>query len=294
MKLDNLPWILLTIAVGSAIAAPVSRVVKMTQMPQLVALFNGVGGGAAALVALLELPHSESPWTGLAIAFTVLVGAVSFSGSCDHVREAAGADADPADHVPRPAGRHGARARRRPRQRRLRDRDQHSLVALLVLLGLGLVTGVLLVLPVGGADVPIVISLLNAFTGRHGRRIRSRARQRPAARRRHPGRRLRNDPDARDGRRHGAQRHRHHLRRVPGRIDRGIDRGVRPAGALVDGRGRRDPARLRAERDRGPRIRPRRRAGAARDGRAGHDPRGEGHPRSSSASTRSPAACPGT
>ena len=55
MKLDNIPWILLTIAVGAAIAAPVSRLVKMTQMPQLVALFNGVGGGAAALVAGLEL-----------------------------------------------------------------------------------------------------------------------------------------------------------------------------------------------------------------------------------------------
>ena len=46
MKIDNLPWILLTIAVGSAIAAPVSRRVQMTQMPQLVALFNGVGGSS--------------------------------------------------------------------------------------------------------------------------------------------------------------------------------------------------------------------------------------------------------
>src|SRR4029450_13202944 len=43
MKLDNIPWILLTIAIGAAIPAPVSRLVKMTQMPQLVALFNGVG-----------------------------------------------------------------------------------------------------------------------------------------------------------------------------------------------------------------------------------------------------------
>ena len=53
----------------------------MTQMPQLVALFNGVGGGAAALVALLELGHTEDPWVRVAIVFTLLVGAVSFAGS---------------------------------------------------------------------------------------------------------------------------------------------------------------------------------------------------------------------
>jgi NAD(P) transhydrogenase subunit beta len=164
MRLENLPWILLTIAVGSAIAAPVSRVVKMTQMPQLVALFNGVGGGAAALVALLELPHSESPWSGLAIAFTVLVGAVSFSGSC--ITFAKLQELMPTRPITFPG---------QPVVMALVLAGAlvsggfviatHSLVALIVLLGLGLVTGVLLVLPVGGADVPIVISLLNAFTG---------------------------------------------------------------------------------------------------------------------------------
>ena len=81
VKLDNIPWILGAIVVGSGIAAPVARRVQMTQMPQLVALFNGVGGGAAALVALLELPHTDDPWVRLAIVFTLLVGAVSFAGS---------------------------------------------------------------------------------------------------------------------------------------------------------------------------------------------------------------------
>ncbi len=64
---------------------PAARRVQMTQMPQLVALFNGVGGGAAALVALLELSTSsgrtDDKGNLLAVAFTVLVGAVSFSGS---------------------------------------------------------------------------------------------------------------------------------------------------------------------------------------------------------------------
>ncbi|HAA79830.1 MAG TPA: NAD(P) transhydrogenase subunit beta, partial [Microbacteriaceae bacterium] len=51
-ELHNVGWILLVIGVGSIISVPASRMVKMTQMPQLVALFNGVGGGAAAIVAL--------------------------------------------------------------------------------------------------------------------------------------------------------------------------------------------------------------------------------------------------
>jgi NAD(P) transhydrogenase subunit beta len=164
MKIDNLPWILATIAVGSAIAAPISRRVQMTQMPQLVALFNGVGGGAAALVALLELPHSESPWSSLAIAFTILVGSVSFAGSCITF----------------------AKLQELMTTRPVTFPGQPVIMALvvlgalaagaylvitgqfwvaLVLLGLGLIAGALLVLPVGGADVPIVISLLNAFTG---------------------------------------------------------------------------------------------------------------------------------
>ena len=80
-KLENIPLIIAAIAVGSAVAVPVARRVQMTQMPQLVALFNGVGGGAAALVAVLELGHNEDPWVRLAVVFTMLVGAVSFAGS---------------------------------------------------------------------------------------------------------------------------------------------------------------------------------------------------------------------
>jgi H+-translocating NAD(P) transhydrogenase subunit beta len=163
-RLDNIPWILGAIAVGSAVAAPVARRVQMTQMPQLVALFNGVGGGAAALVALLELPHTDDPGVRVAIVFTLLVGAVSFSGSLvtfAKLQELM---------TTRPVVFSG-----------LPVIMAVSLLAgiaasvtvvftgaaglAVVLLALGLITGVLLVLPVGGADVPIVISLLNAFTG---------------------------------------------------------------------------------------------------------------------------------
>ncbi|WP_426300889.1 NAD(P)(+) transhydrogenase (Re/Si-specific) subunit beta [Arthrobacter sp. R-11] len=164
VHLDNIPWIVGSIAVGSAVAAPVARRVKMTQMPQLVALFNGVGGGAAALVALLELAHSEDSWMRVAVVFTLLVGAVSFAGSAitfAKLQELM---------TTRPVVFPGL-----PVVMALvllaavgtgvgvvLSGSQALAVGLLLL---GLAAGVLLVLPVGGADVPIVISLLNAFTG---------------------------------------------------------------------------------------------------------------------------------
>ena len=244
--------ILVAIAVGTALGVPAARRVAMTQMPQLVALFNGVGGAAAALVAALELTGdsgSPSYTAAIAGAFTVLVGAVSFSGSVRHVRQAAGADDHPAGRLP---GRPAADGRR-PR-------------AVGVGLGVGVVrrrprlagvaagcwccsawsrslVGVLFVLPVGGADVPIVISLLNAFTGLDRRGQRLRARQRAAAGRRHAGRRERHDPDPDDGRGDGPVDREHPVRRVQGRLDRRLDRGEQPAGALGQRGGRRDPAR---------------------------------------------------
>ncbi|MCC2659656.1 MAG: transhydrogenase subunit beta [Arthrobacter sp.] len=164
MRLDNVPWILGAIAVGSGVAAPVARRVKMTQMPQLVALFNGVGGGAAALVALLELPHAEDTWVRVAVVFTLLVGAVSFAGSAvtfAKLQELM---------TTRPVVFPGLPALMAAVL--LAAVGAATAVVLggwlalaLVLLLLGLLAGALLVLPVGGADVPIVISLLNAFTG---------------------------------------------------------------------------------------------------------------------------------
>lgn len=174
-ELDNLAWILGVIAVGTIIAVPASRLVKMTQMPQLVALFNGVGGGAAGLVALLELEHSTTVGAFTAVAFTVLVGGIAFSGSVVTFLKlqelmptrpiifaghaiviialliaglAAATIIVLDDAVLASLG--------------LVDARGPAAIAGLVI---GLALGVLLVLPVGGADVPIVISLLNAGTG---------------------------------------------------------------------------------------------------------------------------------
>ncbi|GAC1451216.1 MAG: NAD(P)(+) transhydrogenase (Re/Si-specific) subunit beta [Pseudarthrobacter sp.] len=162
--LENIPWIIGAMAVGTAVAAPVARQVKMTQMPQLVALFNGVGGGAAALVALLELSHNEDPWVRLAIVFTLLVGAVSFAGSgvtFAKLQELM---------TTRPVVFPGlpvvmAAVLLAAVGTAVAVVLTGSLALAVLRLLLGLAAGALLVLPVGGADVPIVISLLNAFTG---------------------------------------------------------------------------------------------------------------------------------
>ena len=171
LEMDNLVLILVAIAVGTLGGAYGARRVQMTQMPQMVALFNGVGGGAAALVALLELEvivgegSSDVGWFVLvATAFTVVVGSVSFAGSV--VTFAKLQDLMTSRPVVFPG---------------LAVVFAGTLLAALVLSGLlvseptmwagivlallGLGFGLLLVLPVGGADVPIVISLLNAFTG---------------------------------------------------------------------------------------------------------------------------------
>ncbi len=168
-RLENIPLILAAIAVGTALAVPVARRVQMTQMPQLVALFNGVGGGAAALVAVLELGHSGDSWVRLAVVFTMLVGAVSFAGSAVTVGKLQELISTrpllfpgmPAVMVVVLAGALTAGGFV------VAAGSPGWAGALLAgaLLVLGLAAGLLLVLPVGGADVPIVISLLNAFTG---------------------------------------------------------------------------------------------------------------------------------
>jgi H+-translocating NAD(P) transhydrogenase subunit beta len=170
--LDHIGPILVAIAVGTALGVPAARRVAMTQMPQLVALFNGVGGAAAALVAALELnagAGSASTTAAIAGAFTVLVGAVSFSGSCvTFAKLQELMTTRPVVFPGGPVAFGGSIAVAVALAIGVVvDADSGVVNAwLLVLLGLvALGVGVLFVLPVGGADVPIVISLLNAFTG---------------------------------------------------------------------------------------------------------------------------------
>ena len=164
--IQHLPLIIGAIAIGSVIGWIAAKRVQMTQMPQMVALFNGVGGGAAAVVSVIEFltAGEESVAALAATVFTVVVGSVSFSGSILTFMKLQ--ELMTSRPVVIPAGRYITSL--------MAIATLASAVTLVmspsntllfVLLGLSLLMGVLLVLPVGGADVPIVISLLNAFTG---------------------------------------------------------------------------------------------------------------------------------
>ena len=164
-------WLMLAgIAVGTVIGVLSARAVRMTAMPQMVALFNGVGGGAVALIAAAEF-HRHAPDPGnlpaeelVGILFSALVGSISFWGSLV-------AFAKLQELIPgRPLVFPGQNA-----FNALLGLALGAIVVLtattedgiwlaLLLVG-GLLLGLLFVLPIGGADMPVVISLLNAFTG---------------------------------------------------------------------------------------------------------------------------------
>ncbi|TML43495.1 MAG: NAD(P)(+) transhydrogenase (Re/Si-specific) subunit beta [Actinobacteria bacterium] len=163
--------ILVGMAVGGSFGAVAARRVKMTAMPQMVALFNGVGGGAAALISLAEF-HVLAPDPGrlhgdisVSIILSALIGSISFAGSMV-------AFAKLQELIQgRPIVYLGQQA------------VNGLLIAAVVAAGVAIVAGaekqwlivalilgallfgVLFVLPIGGADMPVVISLLNAFTG---------------------------------------------------------------------------------------------------------------------------------
>jgi NAD(P) transhydrogenase subunit beta len=162
--ISNGLWIALAVLVGTAIAVPAARRVQMTQMPQLVAAFNGVGGGAAAIVAIVEFTHGPDLWAGAVIAFTVFIGGLSLTGSFITFGKLQGIITSRAVVFPGLGALLAV----------LTLAAMATAVAMVItgnllyaagLLAIGLVVGVLFVLPIGGADVPIVISLLNAFTG---------------------------------------------------------------------------------------------------------------------------------
>ena len=155
------------VLVGSTAGLVAARRVKMTAMPQLVSLFNAVGGGAAALIAFGDaLPGSTGRPTSTTLAtfLDVLIGAVTFSGSLIAAGKLAGV-------VPgRPLTFAGGRLVNlllglTALTAGVLYTARGGLGALGILTGAALAVGVLATLPIGGADMPVVISLLNACTG---------------------------------------------------------------------------------------------------------------------------------
>ncbi len=165
-------WTVLIVGalLGSAVGLQAARTVQMTAMPQLVSMFNAVGGGAAALVAVSGYLTDESARGGVlgtTTVFTVLdviIGSVTFTGSLIAAGKLQGIiDSSP---VVIKGGRliNAALAVVALGSAAFMLTTA-SLPALLIVVLASLAFGVLMVLPIGGADMPVVISLLNAFTG---------------------------------------------------------------------------------------------------------------------------------
>ncbi len=166
-NLGNVGLMVLAIVSGGAVAWWSGKTVKMTDMPQMVAIYNGMGGGAAAAIAALEFARGEvhGPVVATLAVLGALIGSVAFSGSCIAYAKLQGIMKN---------------AFRLPQQNMVNI----ALAAVTALLGLAIIVsdapasvlivlffvlalalGVVLTSPIGGADMPVVISLLNAFTG---------------------------------------------------------------------------------------------------------------------------------
>ncbi|MEM9525445.1 MAG: NAD(P)(+) transhydrogenase (Re/Si-specific) subunit beta [Bacteroidota bacterium] len=165
---NNYAWIVVALLLGAGLGWVIARRVKMTAMPQMVSIFNGLGGACAVLLAVIELQKSATAGAGAlaVLVLTLIIGGVAFSGSILAYLKLDGKVWDSQVTLPY----HGT----------------INLILLIITLGLGayvaflatgstglvigllvltLVYGFSFVAPIGGADMPVVISLLNSFTG---------------------------------------------------------------------------------------------------------------------------------
>ena len=166
--LHHVNLILLAMFIGVIVAVPTARFVQMTAMPQLVAIFNGVGGGAASLVSITEFVHIKSTnpatYVTLEVLLGVLIGTVSFSGSA--IAFAKLQELMTGRPVTYPGQQIiNAIVGVAALGLIVTILVQGSTMLLWILLIVSFILGIAFVLPIGGADVPVLISLLNAFTG---------------------------------------------------------------------------------------------------------------------------------
>jgi NAD(P) transhydrogenase subunit beta len=177
LGIENVPLILGAMVVGTIIGWVVAKRVKMTAMPQLVSLFNGMGGGCAALISLMEFPKimviaSAYPYGEvICIVLGAMIGTVSFAGSMIAFGKLNENIGNIRSKIMRPINliillvllilviyitffpMYKA------------DGVHLDMTLLFVLFGLAFIYGIVFVMPIGGADMPVVISLLNSFTG---------------------------------------------------------------------------------------------------------------------------------
>lgn len=164
--LHNYPWIFGGLAIGTIVGTLAAKRVQMTAMPEMVSLFNGMGGACAMLISIVEYHHNPTPDKGtlVVIVLGMMIGTVSFAGSIIAWGKLNGKIKDRAI----PAGQ------------AINFLLFAGIIALATMILGGFTTspsvfygiaavaalyGILFVMPIGGADMPVVISLLNSFTG---------------------------------------------------------------------------------------------------------------------------------
>lgn len=169
IQMSNYIWIFLALIIGTVIGTMMAKKVKMTGMPQMVSFFNGMGGACAAIISLVEFNHIQhqeiqDSTTLLIIFLGLIIGGISFAGSIIAYGK--------------------LDEKIKDKTLPLQQVVNIGLLALIlilgglsafgvltspmmiyVVLGLSLLYGILFVMPIGGADMPVVISLLNSFTG---------------------------------------------------------------------------------------------------------------------------------
>lgn len=165
-RIGNLPFIFGAIAIGTVLGYFIAMKVKMTAMPQMVSLFNGMGGACAALIGLVEMNthHPEMFGERLIIFLSLMIGSVSFAGSMIAYGKLEGKIRDIGSKILQVSN----------------NTIVFVIIGAIIFLSMSgpwsdgliwlifiasLIYGVLFVMPIGGADMPVVISLLNSFTG---------------------------------------------------------------------------------------------------------------------------------
>jgi NAD(P) transhydrogenase subunit beta len=158
---------IVAMGIGASAAWWSGKKVAMTDMPQMVAIYNGMGGGAAAAIALLEFTKGEVH--GMAVAalavLGALIGSVAFAGSCIAFAKLQGIMKKAYRLPKQDAVNMGLAAVTVILGLAIITADQPGMGAVIVFFVLSLILGVIITAPIGGADMPVVISLLNAFTG---------------------------------------------------------------------------------------------------------------------------------
>jgi len=165
-----LGWVIIVVgvAVGGGLGLYTARTVKMTAMPQLVSLFNAVGGGAAALIAIdgyLRISAAPGLQENVATVLDIVIGSITFTGSLIASGKLMGRI--PGKPIQVPGGQLVtiALALVVAVGAVFLWLGNYSLAVMFVILAASLIFGVTMTLPIGGADMPVVISLLNSFTG---------------------------------------------------------------------------------------------------------------------------------